>query len=226
MKNSPSHVALLSGKNRINRFVLKANLPIMATVVIFLSFTSEKPLLTTPLCIAIPLIARMLILLSEKINKDLSFVLLPFPVIMIFFIAWLSGGNSPSFILAYSTTVFITMELQKLAPRIITFIVMLSVVSAGCLLGGMSPLYLLTGIFGLAVFFVIMNLVMYFVMEQAEEIAAAKKEAEEQKVMVEEKQKEILDSIKYARRIQFALLPSDKQVERQIKKGAGSVKEV
>jgi hypothetical protein len=37
-----------------------------------------------------------------------------------------------------------------------------------------------------------------------------------QKVLVEEKQKEILDSIKYAKRIQHTLLPSEKYVERNL----------
>ena len=40
---------------------------------------------------------------------------------------------------------------------------------------------------------------------------------EKQKHIVEEKQKEILDSIHYAKRIQRALLPSDKFIERNIK---------
>ena len=41
---------------------------------------------------------------------------------------------------------------------------------------------------------------------------------EEQKRLVEEKQKEIVDSIYYAKRIQIALLPSSKYIERSIKK--------
>ncbi len=39
---------------------------------------------------------------------------------------------------------------------------------------------------------------------------------EEQKNMVEEKQKEILDSIHYAKRIQYSLLPTDKYIERNL----------
>ena len=41
---------------------------------------------------------------------------------------------------------------------------------------------------------------------------------EQQKYLVEEKQKEILDSISYARRIQMALIPSEKYIERIMKK--------
>lgn len=40
----------------------------------------------------------------------------------------------------------------------------------------------------------------------------------EQKLLVEEKQKEIVDSIKYARRIQQSLMPTEKYIERNLKK--------
>ncbi|HYG53234.1 MAG TPA: hypothetical protein VD905_20180, partial [Flavobacteriales bacterium] len=40
----------------------------------------------------------------------------------------------------------------------------------------------------------------------------------EQKTLVEEKQREILDSIHYAKRIQRALLPSEKYISRNLKK--------
>jgi hypothetical protein len=39
---------------------------------------------------------------------------------------------------------------------------------------------------------------------------------EKQKELVDEKQKEILDSIKYARRIQQALLPSNKYIKNKL----------
>lgn len=45
-----------------------------------------------------------------------------------------------------------------------------------------------------------------------------KKELNESKGKTEEKQKEILDSIRYAKRIQHTLLPSEKYVERNLKR--------
>ncbi len=48
-------------------------------------------------------------------------------------------------------------------------------------------------------------------------IEEQKREVEEQKQVVEEKQKEILDSIHYAKRIQTALIPSEKYIERNLK---------
>ncbi|MBP9794238.1 MAG: hypothetical protein KBC56_09600, partial [Flavobacterium sp.] len=49
-------------------------------------------------------------------------------------------------------------------------------------------------------------------------IALQKEEVEMQKTLVEEKQKEILDSIHYAKRIQESLLPTEKYIERVLKK--------
>ena len=50
------------------------------------------------------------------------------------------------------------------------------------------------------------------IIEQQKEIVEA------QKKLVEEKQKEVLDSIHYAKRIQMALVPSEKYIERVLKK--------
>ncbi len=47
-------------------------------------------------------------------------------------------------------------------------------------------------------------------------IRAQKKEVEEQKELIEEKQKEVLDSIRYAKRIQTALITSEKYIEKNI----------
>jgi hypothetical protein len=44
-------------------------------------------------------------------------------------------------------------------------------------------------------------------------IEQQKEEVEEQKKLVDEKQKEILDSIRYAKRIQMAQVPSEKRVQ-------------
>ncbi len=49
-------------------------------------------------------------------------------------------------------------------------------------------------------------------------IALQKTEVEEQKHLVEEKQKEIIDSIRYARRIQTSLLPTEKYIDKNIKR--------
>ena len=50
-----------------------------------------------------------------------------------------------------------------------------------------------------------------------EPTAIKEKEAQHQKEIVEEKQKEILDSIRYAKRIQQSLLPTEKYIDKKFK---------
>jgi hypothetical protein len=47
-------------------------------------------------------------------------------------------------------------------------------------------------------------------------ISQQKSEVEKQKNLVEEKQKDILDSIHYAKRIQQSLLPTEKYIEKKL----------
>ena len=54
--------------------------------------------------------------------------------------------------------------------------------------------------------------------KQKKLIEEQKKVVEEQKHLVDEKQKEILDSIHYAKRIQTALLPSEKYIDKSFNK--------
>jgi tetratricopeptide (TPR) repeat protein len=68
--------------------------------------------------------------------------------------------------------------------------------------------YMLFGGLGLVLIFAV------FMYNRFRITARQKKEIEEQKLLVEEKQKEILDSIHYAKRIQKALMPSEKQIEK------------
>ena len=54
--------------------------------------------------------------------------------------------------------------------------------------------------------------------KQKEIIESQKSQVESQKKIVEEKQMEILDSIRYAKRIQQAQLPSEKFISKILKK--------
>ena len=51
-------------------------------------------------------------------------------------------------------------------------------------------------------------------------ITLQKKETERQKEIVQAKQKEILDSIRYAKRIQQSLMPTEKYIERNVNKSS------
>lgn len=72
--------------------------------------------------------------------------------------------------------------------------------------------YTLGGIIG----FALMLVVAFVLIRSNKQKQKAKLEIEMQKEMVEEKQKEIIDSITYARRIQKSLLPTEKYIENTI----------
>jgi hypothetical protein len=59
----------------------------------------------------------------------------------------------------------------------------------------------------------------YLIKEFVKARQKAESQLAERKKMVEEKQEEILDSIRYAQRIQRSLLPSEKFIQRIIKSG-------
>ncbi|MCC7301862.1 MAG: tetratricopeptide repeat protein [Bacteroidia bacterium] len=81
---------------------------------------------------------------------------------------------------------------------------------------------ILIGVIGIALFLGGFSFFIYRTLRttrrQRNVIAAQKGEVERQKNLVEEKQKEILDSIHYARRIQRSLLPTDSYINKSINK--------
>lgn len=74
------------------------------------------------------------------------------------------------------------------------------------------------GLFAVCVFGVFMYNRFKVTQKQKEIIEEQKLLVESQKHLVEEKQKEVLDSIHYARRIQMAQIPSEKQVSKHLEK--------
>jgi len=70
----------------------------------------------------------------------------------------------------------------------------------------------------LALMLIPICLLMYAVWTHTITIQYAKQTINQQKKIIEEKNKDIIDSIRYARRIQNALLPSDKYIDKEMKK--------
>ncbi|HWY38256.1 MAG TPA: hypothetical protein VNY73_06835 [Bacteroidia bacterium] len=59
---------------------------------------------------------------------------------------------------------------------------------------------------------------MYLISEFVKARQKAERQLSEQKMLIEEKQKEILDSIRYARRIQRSLMPGEKFIEKTLER--------
>lgn len=72
----------------------------------------------------------------------------------------------------------------------------------------------------------IISIIAFFRQKKLKELVNLRKEEiEKQKHLIEEKQKEILDSIRYAKRIQTALLTSEKYIDRSLNKLSKSSKD-
>jgi tetratricopeptide (TPR) repeat protein len=72
-----------------------------------------------------------------------------------------------------------------------------------------------------SVFFVVLGIFAYFIFRNYKKEKLSKETITLQKVVIEEKQKEIIDSIKYAKRIQMSLLASEKYIQKSIEKLKG-----
>ncbi|MBA3683131.1 MAG: hypothetical protein H0W73_18500 [Bacteroidetes bacterium] len=70
----------------------------------------------------------------------------------------------------------------------------------------------------LALMLIPISLLMYAVWTHTTTIQYAKQTINYQKKIIEEKNKDIIDSIRYARRIQNALLPSEKYIDKEMKR--------
>jgi hypothetical protein len=64
--------------------------------------------------------------------------------------------------------------------------------------------------------FVLMGALAYFIFRGLQQNKKAKQIIEKQKILVEEKQKEVIDSINYAKRIQQSILPTEKYIDKNI----------
>ncbi|MFL5752534.1 MAG: tetratricopeptide repeat protein [Bacteroidia bacterium] len=69
---------------------------------------------------------------------------------------------------------------------------------------------------GFIIGFVLLGLLVFIVYRSLQQNRKAKEEIQKQKELVEEKQKEILDSIYYARRIQRSLLTNEKYIDKRL----------
>lgn len=80
---------------------------------------------------------------------------------------------------------------------------------------------IITGLVAIGLFATLVVIVLVFRQYRQKQkaniiITQQKEEVEKQKAIVEEKQKEILDSIQYAKRIQISLMPTEKYIEKHL----------
>lgn len=145
---------------------------------------------------------------KQRLFKNLSSLL---NSINMFLICWLAGPTSPSFVIGIIVIGANILSSTDRKDLIFTIIGFISSIICGSYLGGktFSDIFIMLMI--LVTYSIILLKVLEFTLIQGREIG-------NQKQLIEEKNKDILDSIRYAKRIQTSLLPTEKYIDRILTK--------
>lgn len=192
-------------------------LPVLDVIfIVLIACFSSAPWITTPIQLAIPVFGLMALRLFREKGRA-GFIMVGIVTIVPIFILNMWGGPTvPTWLTEFN---FIAggLLLSKglLDELMVLFFVLASTIIPFELVHIPFPFLIMIVIAELAVWFLLQRS-MAFMKLQQNKISA-------QKRVIEEKQKEILDSIHYAKRIQRSLLPSESYLERKInrKKGEG-----
>jgi len=180
--------------------------PVIFLIFLLIVITSSKPVISIVILLLIPLIGIATVQLSRKYEwYNYNYIWL-LNGINIYLLIILSGNNSPSWLLAIP---FITGNLMVISKKKLQLVI-LTIFFIGMFI---SHLYIgkslqenLTIIGILLLVTILMERSYSFLNMQMIRI-------HEQKIRIEEKQEEILDSIKYAKNLQNAILPPLKSIK-------------
>ncbi len=125
------------------------------------------------------------------------------------------SGNDAGFYMGFIVTTIPALLLFDTVKQSIIFIVISLCILALSIVGNVFIEPVATIKFAMALHLINLFTV---IMATLTVVFIFKKELNESKAKTDEKQKEILDSIHYAKRIQHALLPNEKYVERSLKR--------
>ncbi len=168
-------------------------------------FMSENRYITTLINLCIPLFGLVGLFLSKKYGKPYIYSVFILNSILIFLLILFGGPNCPGWMMYFT---LITMSFLFLPSKfykwgLLALIVVLNTV--GLWLIG-SPIYEILSIS-------ISLLIVGTLLERSFEFLFLQQtKIEKQKKFIEEKQQETEDSIRYAKRLQMALLPSDEKM--------------
>jgi hypothetical protein len=185
-------------------------LPILDVIFIaWIALNSPKPWITTPIHIAMPVLGFSGLLLFRKKGK-IGFYMIGFMTSLpVFFLNCWGDSSCPTWLTEFSLIAGGLLLTKDIWDRfaILGFSLVTTVPP---LMFNQVPLRFIITI-------VIADLALWFLMERSVKFMEIQKALiREQKEEVEHKQKEILDSIHYAKRIQQSLLPPEKYIDRKL----------
>ncbi|MBI3511812.1 MAG: hypothetical protein HY064_14215 [Bacteroidetes bacterium] len=130
----------------------------------------------------------------------------------LFLICWFAGPNSPGFLIGITFIGANVLSSTHRGDLLVTLVIALGMISWGSYLTGKKPTEIFMILMVLICVIIILFRLLQFTLFQGREILSANKKIELQKEIIEEKNKELLSSIRYARRIQTSLLPTDRYI--------------
>ena len=179
-------------------------------------YTATNKLPCTVIGLIGPAIGAASVKLGIRFSKEVLFAIIAasLNLINLFLICWLAGPASPSFLIGVAVIGGPTMIFTNLRYLFIIILVALTMVASGSYLAGKSSLDIAIALIILLSYSIILVRLLQFTLIQGREVMAANKKVEAQNKIIEQKNKDILDSIRYAKRIQTSLMPTDKYIGR------------
>ncbi len=203
------------------KFVRKI-FPVMNVfVALIIAFTGTNKILCLSLGLLIPVIGVSSIKIGLRLKKVETFKILSafLNLINFFFICFLSGPNSPMYLLGIVLIGVWTLLFSNMRSLIYAIITILVFMTLGSFLAGKTFQDIIISLAVLITYSIILVRFLQFTLLLGREVISANNEIDSQKKLIEEKNKDIIDSIKYARRIQSSLLPTEKFIDRILTNG-------
>ena len=175
--------------------------------IIWIAFNSPSPWITTPIQLALPVFGLLALLIYKpkgRLNFYLSGIFMSIPL---FAINCWSSQSCPTWIHEFPFIVCGLLLTNIFFDRIVVIAFALFTTIVPMYLNNNSSLSIITIVIAEIVVWVLFERSTAFLDFQKQIIAQKNKE-------LEEKNKDILDSIRYAKRIQISLLPTEKYIER------------
>lgn len=203
---------VLGMKTELYAFITTTLIAVDICLVSILTYTSIHPLITFFLYISFPVLAIITMKIIEKTGKPFPFIIFcSISPILLSCLCYFSGLSSPGWLTAFP---LITITLFLLDSRILKFVYILlylTALIASCIIIKMEVSQLVFIIVAICIYSAVFaRCLNYFQMQQMR--------IEAQKKLIEEKNKEVMDSIRYARRIQTSLLPTEKYINKTIER--------
>lgn len=198
------------GRKEIMEFISKILFSLHIVIIIVVTITSDSKLATFLVNLSIPIVGRGLVFFSLKNNVNLNWLLCLINGALIFTSCYISGKEAPSWLPGITWLCGMFFLFENRFVRIFWLLYGFVLIGIGSYISGKTGYYILGVEVAFVMFSIILDRTFSFLIIQNKKIYKQKNE-------IEIKQKEILDSIRYAKRIQQSLLPTEKYIDKKFK---------